>query len=282
MVKKIRKKKDKEYTHISIPLSLSPGQEAGWRVSNDGKSWKTIPADQIVNIAGGLQVHGVPQMQVVNIQDLDNDIESLFNGIISSAGRARKKPLETKLYDCKQKMYAARFHLLALLKEINHQVEEFEKRPSELLGVDRETWNPILVYETESFLFQVKSNVDLAIQAIREVMPCLIKFDSAKKEVVDELRQNGETGLSEFFESQYNQWIKTLKTWRDTITHYSGLKEFRCFLEEHQGKGAERSIHYPEISEGIRADLYCQETYVNLYNYYRIILDEIGKRLQVP
>lgn len=219
-------------------------------------------------------------MMTENSHDLDEAVENLFVDAIKEAGNHGKRKLELKLHDCKHKIYAARYHLIILLKEIKHQVEEYHNRPVEKWGLDREKFNPVLVYETEAFLFQVRSNLDLIVQALREVMPCLEPYDGASKEAVNALSCSNEKKLAEYFRSEYDRWIKKLKHWRDTITHYSGLKEFRCFVEEHYQGGDETKVHFPLMEEGVRADVYCRETYENLFNFYGVTLKEIVSRLK--
>jgi len=69
-----------------------------------------------------------------------------------------------KLLNCKHKTNAAFYHLQTIIKEVNNVIDQYKKE-------EKYTWawsnyeyqNHILIYETESFLFQIKSNLDLII-----------------------------------------------------------------------------------------------------------------------
>jgi hypothetical protein len=280
-IKKHKKKpRKKGYKMLRIPINLKEGDPGGWEGSNDGKKWKRLTAEEVHSLGGVVEVHGTPQLRTVDPNCLDDKIERLFIGATNIAEQQKRKKLKSKLQDCKHKMYAARYHLTILLSEIQHQVEEYQKQQAQKWGVDREHFNPVLIYETEAFLFQVRSNLDLIIQALREVVPCLEPYDGASKDAVNALSCSDEKKLAEYFRSEYDHWIKKLKHWRDTITHYSGLKEFRCFVEEHYQGGDETKVHFPQIEAGVRADVYCLETYNNLLNFYGFTLNEILSRLK--
>lgn len=200
--------------------------------------------------------------------------------------------LTKKLHNCKHKLYAARYHLKAIEGEIDERVADFEKQYAAMSGAGLELENPVLIYETEGFLFQVKSNLDLMIQALRSVVPSLKSFDTfghkgrrgtsdyrAGGKVIDKLKNSGELELAKLFESHRSAWIQEMTKWRDTITHHSGLRDFHCFIEEPYRGGDQVKIHYPTMPSGERVDLYCQKTYNRLCELYQSVLNSIEERI---
>jgi len=289
MVKKLKNKKKskrkipksprRRTEGIRIPLKEHPQNISNWKRSIDGgKTWQEMSQDEDP-IIGGVKIEGLPKVQTRNINDVDDRIEGLFKEAIDESEKFRKRKLVTKLNDCKHKMYAVRYHYLVIDTEINRQIEKYNKPLEEVWGVDKEAWNPKLVYETEAYLFQVRSNLDLIVQALGEIIPCLAEFDNASKKAVMSLDINNEKMLADFFRGQYNSRIGDLKHLRDTITHYSGLKDFQCFVEKGYKGGDEVQVIRPEIKTGVDLLEYFKATYRNLFNFYSAILYELKFRL---
>jgi hypothetical protein len=93
-------------------------------------------------------------------ENVDENIENCFTEIWKNSKVVSKPNLQTKIRDCQHKLYAVRFHLQAIAGEIVKQYNDFQKNYKAGSGVSFEQINPILIYETESFLFQVKSSLD--------------------------------------------------------------------------------------------------------------------------
>ena len=149
-------------------------------------------------------------------------------------------------------------------------------------GVAQEIENPKLVYETEAFLFQVKSCLDVLIQALTEVIQKLKPIDSLRKkkgkaggEIINALNKNGFPKLASLFEKNCIEWIQDLTEMRDQITHHGNLHGFNCFIEEPY-KGSEKVvIHYPTMPSKIKVDEYCQDIYDKLLILYETALSMI-------
>jgi hypothetical protein len=63
---------------------------------------------------------------------------------------------------------------------------------------------------------------------------------------------------------------------RDTITHYSSLTGFKCFVEEpHTGNDTIR-IHYPSMPSDQRVDHYCRHIFEELLSLYQSCLSFIS------
>ena len=229
-------------------------------------------------------------------EDSDEAIEGLFARTISSTSEHRRDDLTKKLHDCKHKLYAVRYHLKAIKREIDERIADFKEQYEAMSGAGCEQWNPVLIYETEAFLFQVKSNVDLMIQALGSVVPSLKNFDTFKHKgtpgklgyvaggkVIKELEKSGKCELARLFDSQRQEWIQQMTLWRTTITHYSGLRDFHCFVEEPYRGGDQVNIYYPTMPSGERVDVYCQAVYHRLCELYQSVLTHIEQSVaQIP
>ncbi len=224
-------------------------------------------------------------------ENIDENIENSFAEIWKNGALASNPKLQTKIHDCQHKLYAVRFHLQAIKGEIDKQYNDFQKNYKAGSGVSFEQKNPILIYETESFLFQVKSNLDLIVQALGHVVPSLKSFHTfahsgnpgkpdylAGGKVIRELGKASERELQNIFENSRKTWIQEMTIWRDTITHYSQLKKFTCFIEEPY-RGGDVVIHYPSMPNGEKLDDYCNKTYNNLIGLYKEVLKIIDTKL---
>lgn len=239
--------------------------------SPDGLNWTKRPGRIIAMISG------------VKPEDSDASIEELFGEYTRSAKERGEHRFANKLSDCRHKQYAVKYHLLSLKEEIKIRVEEFEKEYSAGSGVYFEMQNPRLIFETEFFLFQVKSSLDILVKALGTIIPPLKSMRSFAKKKIDSkehaggkvivaLINNGFEDLGNIFESHRQEWIQELVSMRDTITHYSQLKGFHCFIEEPYKGGREVTIHYPTMPSGRRVDEYCEYISVRLLDLYKTVL----------
>ena len=212
-------------------------------------------------------------------EDSDQRIDSLISNVIDISKALNNKTLKNKLIVCRHKLYAVRYHLSTLKTEIKERVEDFKKNHSAGSGVALERENPRLIYETEAFLFQIKSSLDLLTQALGCVIRPLKGMHTfshkdvdgvrcAGGNVINALKKNNCEKLSSLFELHIKKWIQELVKMRDDVTHYSHLRGFNCFIEEpYMGKGQVK-IHYPTMPSGKKVDDYCQDVYEELLELY--------------
>lgn len=241
-------------------------------VSKDGKTWEKRPGILSATI------------HVKENEDVSEAIEESMSNFLALP--EINSEMIKKIHDCKHKLYAAEYHLKIIDAEIKRIVDELSKSYSAVSGVSQVKENQILIYETESFLFQVKSNLDLVTQLLGSFYPFLRslqrfahkgvdKEHRAGGKVIDILEKNGKKKLSQLIESHRVKWIEEMTNWRDTITHYSALKDFRCFLEE-PFKGGDVNIHYPIMPNKQRVDIFCRNTFGLLLRFYNDIYSEIA------
>jgi len=264
---------------LSVPPSNKP-EVIDWHLEGNGRTWRRRPGALAVIIGSRRP------------EDSDDVIEGIFTRTVSSVSERGMDDLTKKLHDCRHKLYAVRYHLNAIEREIDERVADFEKQYAAMSGAGLELANPVLIYETEAFLFQVKSSLDLMTQALGSVFsPLKSRLTFAHKgsrrtsnyvaggKVIDRLEKSGERELAKLFEDHRSAWIQDMTIWRDTITHHSGLRDFRCFMEEPYRGGNRVTIHYPRMPSRERVDAYCQKTYDLLCELYRSVLVSIEERL---
>ncbi|MCX6822722.1 MAG: hypothetical protein NTX91_01840, partial [candidate division SR1 bacterium] len=160
--------------------------------------------------------------------------------------------------NCKHKAYAASYHLKTILQEFNIVFEQYKNgERSTGAGVNYEHENHILIYETESFLFQIKSNLDLIITFLKDYIPCLKSFRSFKHSgdeagkiaggsILKELDNKGLKEWHDLFEKERINWIQNLVVLRDQITHYSKLKNFVNFIEDPNTENEYTVVYFPK------------------------------------
>ena len=141
--------------------------------------------------------------------------------------------------------------------------------------------NDVLIFETESFLFQVKSSLDILIQALKYIYFCLEdtkkSYDNEDFKVCDDdrsilikLNKWWYNELADFFKQEYILWIKDLVEMRNTITHRSNLKNFSCFIFFCQTNFLEK----PKMPSWEYTEEYCEKVYENLLNLYRKVFED--------
>lgn len=276
---KRKRHQDKEKERLSSSFRVQPTKTPEavnhYLTSPDGKKWTRQPGNIIA------MIHGHKP------EDKEEKIDSIIDPIKRIAEEKENKRLSQKLIDCRHKLYAVKYHLLTLGEEIKERVAEFEKDYSAGSGISTEIENPRLVYETEAFLFQVKSSLDILVQGLGIVVPPLKSMHSFRSKYIDgvehsggtvitALKTNGFEPLGNLFETHRVAWIQELVDMRDTITHYSSLREFHCFIEEPYMGGGQLTIHYPTMPNGVRVDMYCETNFENLLQLYKLVFESIN------
>lgn len=242
----------------------------------DGEKWHKV--------SGALAV----RIGMARTEDRNIEIDSLFEKISKVASDKSAHQILKKLDDCKHKLYAVEFHLKQIVQEIKERVAEFERNYSAASGASIEIANHVLIYETEAFLFQVKSNLDLMVQVMGHVIPSLKSFRTfshsgthgtpeyvAGGKVIKQMRASGKIDMANLFDAHRTSWIEEMTIMRDTITHYSGLRDFHCFVEEPYRGDGQVQIHYPTMPSGERVDAYCEKTYGQLCVLYQKAFERI-------
>jgi hypothetical protein len=229
-------------------------------VSRDGKTWEKRPGTLMATIHSK------------NPEDIDNRIEKamleLFPLVANDNGATEKA------HDCKHKLYACLYHLQTLKTEIRKQIEEFEREYTATSGVSHERENPVLIYETEAFLLQLKSSLDVLVQFMSKLVPRLSslggfnhKGDVSGGKVIYILTRYDFADLANLVETNRQDWIQEAVKWRDTVGHHSNLRNFHCFVESPY-IGSDVIVHHPTMPNGEKVDKYCEDTFNKLLRFY--------------
>jgi hypothetical protein len=129
--------------------------------------------------------------------------------------------------------------------------------------------SPHLIYNTESFLFQSKSCLDVFAQIVAysfkfqirsygnhgDDLIRILKKESSKqvpkyaKKVIESIEKN-------------KPWVKELVEMRDEVTHYSDLEGLSCFIiKKSDKKDIVATVYYPAMTNGQRVSKYMDKTW---------------------
>lgn len=193
--------------------------------------------------------------------------------------------LTTKLNDCFHKAEAAAYCLNQIKTETSNKLTTTEvKNYSEMIANKMckiaELKNEVLIFETEAFLFQVKSNLDILVQVLKHLYPKLRenkKYDSEsykfnpkdiKQRTTYIMKQSGYLDMANYFEKQEQDWIANLIEMRNEIAHRSALSGFTCYVFE---SNTSKLIN-PTMPNGKEVLNYCEETYEKLIILYSYVI----------
>lgn len=261
------------------PLNSASPIFTSLRSTDRGKTWQKQQG--LLNMIVGME----------NVENVSDEIEEIF-GEMNTRCSAGMNNIFQRLQECKHKVYALKYHLDMIKKEIAQEEKVFHEKYHAHSGVKIEVSNPVLIYETEAFLFQAKSNLDLITRLLGQFISSLKNFFTFKSsgerrkdtwiaggKVISKLELAHETELAQLFETNRTNWIQKLVLYRDIITHQSYLKNFHCFIEEPNMGLGQIIIHYPKMPSGVKVDDYCDSVYVQLLQLYRQLFLILMKRI---
>ena len=228
---------------------------------NGGKTWERRPG--LLSVRLGIRATGGTR----------REIDELF-GSIQKDGFAFGRELSL----CSHKLYAVMYHIDNFVLEESSQLEEFRKDYTPPSGVQIHMENPALIYEMESFLFQVKSSLDvLAVGLLNRLFG--LKLGSFGTEMVGNALKENENRigrqkvnhLKSIIENN-KDWIEEVNEMRVQVAHYSDLEGFLCFLEMPFTGEKECTIYYPSMPDGTRATKYMESVWKRLLSFYKSFL----------
>ena len=229
---------------------------------NAGRTWEKKP---------GLLLF---RLNIRPIGTTKKEIDELFRDV-----RKDDFALGRELNVCHHKLYAVRYHLDNFISEERAQVQKFKEDYTPPSGGQMNIENPVLIYEMESFLFQVKSSLDVfAVGFLNKFFGLKLGSFGTGKNVMDALKKNENkigkqkvNKLKSIIEKN-KDWIEELNEMRVQITHYSDLEGFLCFLTVPFRGGEECTIYYPSMPDGIRATKYMDSVWKKLLSFYKSFL----------
>jgi hypothetical protein len=228
---------------------------------NGGKTWEKKPGGLLVRL------HLRPE------KTMNKEIEELFK-----EARKDKFNLTRELGFCNHKLYAVRYHLDNFGSEEQAQVKKFKEDYSPPGGGQMVIESPALIYEMESFLFQVKSSLDaLAVGPLNKIFGFRLRSFGTEMAIAALKKNENKMGkqkanqLKSIIEKN-KDWIEELNEMRVQITHYSDLEGFMCFLRMPFTGGEECTIYYPSMPDGTRAKTYMDSIWIKLLSFYKSFL----------
>ena len=179
---------------------------------------------------------------------------------------------------CQHKLYAVRYHIDNFVSEERSQVQKFKEDYAPPSGVQMHIGNPVLIYEMESFLFQVKSSLDILTVGLLNKLFGLQLGSFGTEMVINALKKNENkigrqkvNKLKSIIEKN-KDWIEELNEMRVQVTHYSDLEGFLCFLAMPFKGEEECTIYYPSMPDGTRAKKYMDSIWKKLLSFYKSFL----------
>lgn len=193
--------------------------------------------------------------------------------------------LGKKIEDCEHKIHAVNYHLTLIRSEVKKGIPLHTSEMRGKLGNFTEFQNDILIFETESFLFQIQAALDILVQVLKYQYPTLKDKRHPEEDVesfrglkhiagastIKDLCASGDMYdklLADFFEIEVSKWIQEMNEMRNTIAHRSGLEGFACFTIDHRHND---SVKEPILPSGKNLQKYCEETFSSLLNLYENI-----------
>lgn len=225
---------------------------------NGGRTWEKQPGLLLARIDSR------------STETTNKEIDELFRDIYRD-GFAFGRELNL----CQHKLYAVMYHINNFISEEQSQVQKFKEDYTPPSGVQMHTENPVLIYEMESFLFQVKSSLDILTVSLLNKLFGLKLGSFGTDMVIDALEKNeNKIGRSKVNKlksiiEKNKDWIEELTEMRVQVTHYSDLEGFLCFLEMPFRGEEECSIYYPSMPDGTRAKEYMNSVWKKLLSFYK-------------
>jgi hypothetical protein len=172
------------------------------------------------------------------------------------------------------KLDAMKYHTY-FFKEIERTTEEnYKNYLAANTTLNKILDNPHLIYNTESFLFQSKSCLDVFAQLVAYSFKFQIRsYGNHGNDLIRILekepsRYNPEYAKKVIESIKKNKpWIKELVEMRVEVTHYSDLEELACFLIKKSKENDKiATIYYPSMPDGERVSKYMDKTWNNIRN----------------
>jgi len=236
--------------------------------SDGGKTWKPRP---------GLLA---AQIYFKKLENVDEEIVKMIKSIFSVVDTLNiennvKQDITKRISDVDHKLHAVKYHLKNYEKAEVDIVKEFVQNHKPPAGAQMIDEEPRLIYEVEAFLFQVKSCLDVLSWILKPTFAfSYCSFGEKGDDIINRLRNNCPNSFKicaekiiKLVEDAQDAWIVELITMRDTITHYSRLEGFNCFVEDPYIGGGIASIHYPTMPNARRVLEYCQDIWKRLLSF---------------
>lgn len=174
------------------------------------------------------------------------------------------------------KLHSVKNHMKTFSEHENKFEEKCKKEYTDSI-LELEEIDPVYYDETESFLFQAKSALDILAQiiGISYRLSGVITYADDGKDLIDKLnktsafRNNIENKDKMVTLIEKNQiWIKEIVNMRDLITHFSDLIGFKSTIHSPSFEDKEYvNIYYPSMPNLTRVTTYMNEIWCKLKTF---------------
>ena len=181
--------------------------------------------------------------------------------------------IQNRINKLQHKLESLKYHIQRCSKQEKEYEDGFkDKYVNSIVGI--EEIDPIFVFETESFLFQIKSALDIIAQIIGIAYRITQVHTYAEdgRDLIDKLKkssahrdyQEQKEEMINIIKSNEN-WIKQLVFMRDLITHFSDLIGFKSITHKAAFDENEyATICYPSMPNGERITTFMGCNWTNL------------------
>lgn len=227
--------------------------------SPDGVNWVPKPGAMILRVFYEDTVH--------------EEIDQLVIPIIKKA--PNNSILQERIRKLRHKLYGIKYSLDNFIKNETAIIDKLQTNyqgPDHDYHVDK----PELHYEIESFLFQVKSALDVLAQIIGIVHKFTTPTYSKNGDDLIRLlktntsanRKDESNQISKILE-QHKKWVSDVIDMRDEVTHFSDLSGYLSFIHYTWDGGPTAEISYPSMPDGQRAQKYLDNTFNSLLSFVK-------------
>jgi hypothetical protein len=180
---------------------------------------------------------------------------------------------EQRINKLQHKLESLKYHIKKCVEQEKNYESKYKNEYVNTI-VDLEEIDPVFVYETESFLFQTKSTLDVLAQiiAIEYRLTGIVTFGEDGKDVIDQIiKSSAHRDHPEQKEEMIKiikrseSWIRNLVFMRDLITHYGDLMGFKSITHSAAFDEDEfATVSYPTMPDRERVTTFMNNTWINV------------------
>lgn len=180
----------------------------------------------------------------------------------------RWRDIQEAIKNCRHKIQAIKYGISLIDSEMKNPPMIGRVRLPIHLD-ETEFLDDVILFEFESFLFQIISTLDVFAHLLALFYPSInskkIGFkgkDDRACKATTELLKTEDPRIAIYIDAQVDLWIQRVYDLRNTVVHKSRVHSLQMFLINQDG------IHAPTLSDdGIDLLLFCKDTYAHLKKF---------------
>jgi hypothetical protein len=207
----------------------------------------------------------------------DSEINNILKDLVDKSWNENdrwEKLIDQRKNKLTHKLHTLRHHI-ELFKGVERASDiEYRKGITGNTTMNKIYEHPHLISNTESFLFQAKSTLDVFAQLVGHSFKFSItSYGNGGQKLINMLQsehynkyRTDADYLIEIFKSA-KTWVDKLVEMRDDVTHYSDLPGLSCFMFKKINPGDTQGVvYYPSLSDGERVSKYMDFTWTIISN----------------